>query len=47
MLLNALDHLEICEECRRKVKSPSKAELLETLFGDEADVSVNEKKSNV
>lgn len=34
-LLTALDHLEECEECRLKIKSPSKAKLLEILFGNE------------
>lgn len=34
-LLAVLDHLEECEECRRKTTSPTKAELLENLFGDD------------
>ena len=33
-LLMALDHIEDCADCRQKVTSPTKAELIETLFGE-------------
>ena len=34
-LLYVLDHLEECEECRKKIKSPTKAEILANLFSDD------------
>lgn len=45
-LLTALDHLEVCEECRLKVISPTKAELLEMLFSDKDVGKPNEHQTD-
>jgi hypothetical protein len=37
-LLYALNHIEECEGCRQKIKSPAKAEILANLFSDDEPV---------
>lgn len=46
-LLDALDHVEECEECRQKIESPTKAEILTSLFSDYKPMEENNESENL